>query len=114
MVDVMSAISQMGNHFSTAIEAMSARITQLEGWESLPLTSSHPTTPQRGDEGESDRPSLWVDRSMSEIALCWVDRSMLGTHRRQVVREDLYNPQGVGEHGSVSKGNIHQNSPKCS
>ena len=66
MVDVMSAISQMGNHFSTAIEAMSTRITQLEGWESLPLTSSHPTTPQRGDEGESDRPSLWVDRSMSE------------------------------------------------
>ena len=45
---------------------MSSWITQLEGSESLPPTSSHPTTPQRGDEGESDRPSLWVDRSMSE------------------------------------------------
>ena len=66
MVDVMSAISQMGNHFSMAIEAMSTWITQLEGSESLPPTSSYPTTPQRGDEGESDRPSLWVDRSMSE------------------------------------------------
>ena len=66
MVDVMSAISQMGNRFSTAIEAMSTRITQLEDSESQPLTSSNPNTPQRGDEGESDRPSLWVDRSMSE------------------------------------------------
>ena len=51
-----SAVSQMGDRFSTAIEAMSTRITQLEGLESLPPTSSHPTTPQRGDEGESDRP----------------------------------------------------------
>ena len=65
MADVMSAISQMGNRFSTAMEAMSTRITQLEGSESLPPTS-HPNTPQRGDEDESDRPSLWVDRSMSE------------------------------------------------
>ena len=58
MADVMSVISQMGKRFSMAIEAMSTRITQLEDLESQLLTSSNPTTPQRGDEGESDRPSL--------------------------------------------------------
>ena len=30
------------------------------------------------------------------------------------MRGDLSNPQGVGEHGSVPKGSIHQNPPKCS
>ena len=66
MVDVMRATSQMGNRFSTAIEAMSTRIAQTEDQESLPPTSSHPTITQRGDKGESDRLNLWVDRSMSE------------------------------------------------